>query len=60
VKNPSGCKIYLQESMTRLTPIIKGQLFLKLTKVDKNRLAAFHSYIDKESVCVLEKHTRMW
>ncbi len=36
--------------MTRLTLVVKTELYLKLTLSDKNRLAVFHSFvIDRES-----------
>jgi hypothetical protein len=35
--------------MTRLTPVIRTQFFLKPTFSDKNRLAAFFSFMNKES-----------
>ncbi len=35
--------------MTRLTPVVRTRLFLKLTFSDKNRLTAFHSFMNKES-----------
>jgi hypothetical protein len=35
--------VYLQVLMPRLPLVVKTQLFLKRTNVDKNRLAAFHT-----------------
>jgi hypothetical protein len=50
VKNLFGLwEVYLQAFMTRLTPVIRTQFFLKLTFSDKNRLAAFVSFVNKES-----------
>ncbi len=50
MKNLFGIQhVYLQHLLTRLTPVIKTQLFLKLTNADKNRLAPFHTFSDKEN-----------
>jgi hypothetical protein len=50
VKNLFGIQdVYLQVLWTRLTLVIKTQLFLKLTYIDKNWLAAFQSFNDKEN-----------
>ncbi len=50
VKNLFGIQdVYLQVLLTKLTPVIKTRLFLKLTNADKNRLAAFHTFDDKEN-----------
>jgi len=50
VKKLSGIQdVNLQVLLTRLTPINKTWVFLKLTNFDKNRLVAFHSLQDKES-----------
>ncbi len=49
--------IVSQVTLTRLTPIDKTWLFLKLTQFDKNRLVTFHLVGNKESVFTSEKHT---
>ncbi len=39
--------VYLQVFLARLSPVVKTPLILKLTKVYKYRLVAFHSFKDK-------------
>jgi hypothetical protein len=54
VKNLFGLQnVYLKAFMTRLTPVVRTRLFLKLTFPDKNRLTALHSFTNKESCFVL-------
>jgi hypothetical protein len=42
--------------MTRLTPVNKTRLFLKLSDFDKHRLVAFHSLCYNESDFTHGKH----
>jgi hypothetical protein len=50
VKNLFGLQnVYLKAFMTRLTPVVRTQLFLKVTFSDKNRCTAFDSSMNKES-----------
>ncbi len=58
VKNLFGIQdFYLQVFMSKMTHVIGTQLFLKPPFSDMNRLATFHSYIDRESVLRL-RNTR--
>jgi len=52
--------VYLQVFLTRLVPVVKMRLFLKLMNVDKNRLAAFYTLNDKETVFAFGKRKRVW
>ena len=52
--------VYLQVFLTRLVPVVKTRLFLKLMNVDKNRLAAFYTFNDKETVFAFGKRKRVW
>ncbi len=46
--------------MTRLIPVDKTQLFLKLSDFNKNRLVTFFSLCYKESDFMCEKCKRVW
>ncbi len=41
--------MFIYKFIDKTDAVIKVQLFLKPPYVDKNRLAAFHSYDDKEN-----------
>jgi hypothetical protein len=51
--------LYKSHSLTRLTPVIKTRLLLKLPNVDKNRLDARHTFKTKTNVFLFEKNVRV-